>query len=75
LIDTDGDRYELNFSKPDLEDKVCLGTPSRLKPWYKKKGFDEHIINPDDRIYFEYTGREIEFNVLTKEEFSTKCEK
>lgn len=36
LIDAEKKRYELNFSKPDLENKVCLGTPSHLKPWYKK---------------------------------------
>jgi hypothetical protein len=75
LIDTDRYRYELNFSKPDLEDKVCLGTPNRLKPWYRKKGFDDQIIKPDDRIYFEYTGSGIEFYVLTKQEYSTKCKK
>jgi len=75
LIDTDGDRYNLNFSKPDLEDRVCLGTPSRLKPWYRKKGFDERTVNPDDRVYFEYTGQGIEFIILTEQEYRLKYNK
>lgn len=75
LIDTDGDRYELNFSKPDLEKIVCLGTPSRLKPWYQKKGFDAKTVNPNDRVYFEYTGTGIEFYVLTEQEYSSKLNK
>jgi hypothetical protein len=72
LMDTDGDRYELNFSKPDLEDKVCLGTPGRLKPWYRKKGFDDKVINPNDRIYFEYTGQGSEFIILTEQEYNSR---
>lgn len=71
LIDTDGDRYELNFSKPETEDKVCLGTPSRLKPWYRKKGFDDKVINPNVRIYFVYTVREREFIILTEQEYKS----
>lgn len=70
LIDTDRERYELNFSKPETEDKVCLGTPSRLKPWYRKKGFDDKLINPNERIYFVYTGREREFIILTGQEYN-----
>ena len=72
MIDTDGNRYEMNFSKPDLEDKVCLGTPSRLKPWYRKKGFDDKVINPNDRIYFEYTGQGSEFIILTGQEYNSR---
>jgi len=72
LIDTDGDRYELNFSKPDSEDRVCLGTPSKLKPWYRKKGFDDHVISPNDKIYFEYTGNGTEFIVLTEQEYKSR---
>ena len=72
MIDTDGNRYEMNFSKPDLEDKVCLGTPSRLKPWYRKKGFDDKVINPNDRIYFEYTGQGSEFIILTEQEYNSR---
>lgn len=75
LIDTDGGRYNLNFSKPDNEDWVCLGTPSRLKPWYRKKGFDERTVNPDDRVYFEYTGQGIEFIILTEQEYRLKYNK
>lgn len=70
LIDTDRERYELNFSKPETEDKVCLGTPSRLKPWYRKKRFDDKVINPNERIYFVYTGREREFIILTGQEYN-----
>lgn len=69
LIDTDKDRYELKFSNPETEDGVCLGTPSRLKPWYRKQGFDNEVINPNERIYFVYTGREREFIVLTTQEY------
>jgi len=70
LIDTDRDCYELNFSKPETEDKVCLGSPSRLKPWYRKKGFDDKVVNPKERIYFMCTGREGEFIILTEKEYN-----
>ncbi len=72
LIDTDGYRYEMNFSKPDLGDKVCLGTPSRLKPWYRQKGFDDQVIRPNDRAYFEYTGHGTEFIMLTELEYRSR---
>lgn len=72
LIDADGYRYELKFSKPDSEEKICLGTPKRLKPWYEKKGFDAQSVNLNDRIYFIYTGVGIEFYILTEREFATK---
>lgn len=72
LIDTDGVRYELSFSKPETEDKVCLGTPSRLKPWYRKKGFDDKVISPNERIYFVCTGREKEFIILTEQEYNSR---
>jgi hypothetical protein len=75
LIDTDGERYRLNFSKPDLKDRICLGTPSRLKPWYRKKGFDDAVIKPKDRIYFEYTGENTEFIVLTEQEHNARQKK
>ena len=72
LIDAEGDRYELNFSKPDSEEKICLGTPSRLKPWYEKKGFNAQAVNPSDKIYFIYTGIGIEFHILTAQEYASK---
>lgn len=62
----------MNFSKPDLETKVCLGTPSRLKPWYRRKGFNDNFINPNDRIYFEYTGKGNEFIILTEQEYKSR---
>lgn len=73
LIDTDGERYELRFSNPDSEVKICLGMPSRLKPWYEKKGFDDQTVNPNDRIYFIYTGIGIEFYILTEYEYALKA--
>ncbi len=71
LVDTDGKDYELNFSKPDLENKVCLGTPGRLKPWYKKKGFNDTRVNPDEIVYFVYTGNGREFLILTEAEYKS----
>jgi hypothetical protein len=71
LIDTAGDRYELNFSKPETEDSVCLGTPSRLKPWYRKKGFNERFVGSNEKVYFEYTGDRNEFIILTEQEYRT----
>lgn len=72
LIDSDGTQYKLNFSEPENDDSVCLGTPSRLKPWYQKKGFDYRSVNPDDKIYFEYTGQGVEFYVFTADEYLSK---
>jgi hypothetical protein len=71
LVDTDGDMYQLNFSKPESQRKVCLGTPSRLKPWYQKKGFNNEIVNPDTWVYFRYTGQGNEFSILTEEEYKS----
>jgi len=75
LIDTHGQRYELNFSKPDFEKKVCLGTPGTLKPWYEKKVFDALSVNPNDKVYFQYTGTGIAFYILTEQEYSSKLNK
>ncbi len=72
LIDTDGDRYELNFSKPETEGKVCLGTPSKLKPWYRKKGFNDRFIDPSDKVFFEYTGNRNEFFIMTEQEYMSR---
>lgn len=72
LLDTEGNRYEMNFSKPDLDTKVCLGTPSRLKPWYRKKGFDDKVVNPNDKVYFEYTGHGVEFIIFTEHEYRSR---
>jgi hypothetical protein len=71
LIDAEKKRYELNFSKPESENRVCLGTPGRLKPWYKKKGFDDTSVKPDGRLFFVYTGRGREFLVLTEAEYTS----
>ncbi len=69
LIDTDGNRYELNFSKPEAEHKVCLGTPSKLKPWYQVKGFDYRIVDRNDCwVFFEYSGEVNEFFIFTERE-------
>jgi len=71
LIDAENNRYELNVTKPDEEKTVCLGTPSHLKPWYKKKGFDDTCVKPDEKVYFVYTGSGKEFLVLTEAEYTS----
>lgn len=71
LIDAEKKKYELNFSKPDFENWVCLGTPGRLKPWYKKKGFNDTRVNPDEIVYFVYTGNGREFLILTEAEYKS----
>jgi len=81
LIDTSGNRYNLKFSNPKDDDKICLGTPGNLKPWYQKKGFsdsDVKTISKDgyrDKIYFEYTGHEFEFLIFTEDEYRSKKDK
>jgi hypothetical protein len=72
LKDTDNSRYELNFSKPESDDKVCLGTPGRLKPWYQKKGFAFKTVHSDEIVYFEYSGNSNEFLIFTKDEYNKK---
>jgi hypothetical protein len=72
LMDTDRNQYKLNFSKPEMKDKVCLGTPSRLKPWYRLKGFNDTYVNHNDFIYFEYTGIGIEFFIFTQDEYHSR---
>lgn len=72
LIDAENNRYELNITKPDVEKIVCLGTPSRLKQWYKMKGFDDKRIKYNEKIlYFIYTGRAKEFLILTEAEYKS----
>jgi hypothetical protein len=75
LIDTDGVRYDLNVTEPHSDDKVCLGTPGRLKPWYQKKGFPFKSVNPDEIVYFEYTGNSNEFLIFTEEEYDRRSDK
>jgi hypothetical protein len=65
----DGLRFELNFSKPESDERVCLGTPGRLKQWYHNKGFDSKMVNPDDEVFFEYTGISNEFLIFTPDEY------
>ena len=72
LIDTNQTRYELNFSKPENSFIVCLGTVSRLKPWYQKKGFEFDKVIPGKEVYFEYTGYTNEFLLFTAEEYRRK---
>lgn len=68
LIDTAGNRYDINVTKPDNEYTVCLGTPGRLKAWHQRKGFDEDRVAPDTCVFFQYTGVENEFLILTQNE-------
>jgi len=78
LIDTSDNRYILNFSKPEDNDKICLGTPKKLKPWYQKKRFSDNdvkTIRKDgcrDKIYFEYSGHDFEFFIFTEDEYRAK---
>jgi hypothetical protein len=75
LVDTDGVRYDLNVTEPHSDDKVCIGTPGRLKPWYQKKGFLFKRVNPDEIVYFEYMGRSNEFLIFTEEEYDRRFDK
>lgn len=78
LVDLTGGYYKCRFSKPDKATHVCLGTPEKLKPWYRRKGFsDQHINSPErdgsrDKVYFEYSGKDIEFYIYTEKEFNAK---
>jgi len=72
VIDTDGIRYELNVTKPDNEYRVCIGTPGRLKSWYKKKGFKEETLGSKRILYFVYTGHGYDFLILTEEEYKDR---
>ena len=75
LIDTSGNRYNLWFSNPEDDHKICLGTPENLESWYQRKGFsdsDVKKIRKDgyrDRIYFEYTGSNFDFSIFTEDEY------
>ena len=78
LIDTEGDHYDLRFTEPELDEKLCLGKPSKLKAWYQKKGFSDSIVETieingyRDKIYFEYTGHKEDFNIYTEKEFKIR---
>lgn len=72
LIDVDNRSHYLNVSKPDLNNWVCLGTPSRLKPWYEKEGFSKETVGLDRFVYFVYSGHGNEFLILTEEEYKGK---
>lgn len=72
LVDSAGARYTLNITKPETDHSVCIGTPSKLKPWYFKKGFNHGSINTNDKIYFVYTGQGLEFYIFTADEYLSK---
>jgi hypothetical protein len=70
IIDSDGDRYRSIFTEPEENGHVCLGKPSRLERWHRKY----YPLNTvfQDKIYFEYTGTDIEFLIFTSAEWGTK---
>ena len=77
LIDTSGGEYRCKFSKPEDENKVCLGTPGELKRWYQKKGFTDEIMTIEksgcrDKIYFEYSGEGLKYFLFTEEEHTSR---
>jgi hypothetical protein len=78
IIDTDKKHYNLRFTKPEDNEKICLGTPSKLKPWYQKKGFSNSLVKTmeengyRDKIYFEYTGNDEDFYIYTEKEFKKR---
>jgi hypothetical protein len=72
LIDTDGDCYEPRFSKPESSDTVCLGTPSKLKPWYRKMGYSEKTVTSGESVFFEYDGNVGDFFIFTEREWKNR---
>ena len=78
LFDTKGNQYECRFGKPDNDKRLILGTPGKLKIWYQRKGYsDDHVPairrnGHKDKVFFEYTGDNNKFIILTEEEFRLK---
>jgi len=71
LVDSNCKVYQSRFTKPEVVDKVCLGLPANLKPWYKKH-YPEDRIGSDRDVYFEYTGCDYVFWIYSSQEWKAK---
>lgn len=67
LIDTEGDRYYSEFTKPEESGHVCLGKPKNLEKWYRKHYPASEV--KQEEIYLEYTGHDVEFLILTSKQW------
>jgi hypothetical protein len=71
-------KYGCNFTKPDNNKYVCLGTPKNLKPWYLKERYSKVHVNQlringyRNKVYFEYAGEDNKFLIYTEKEFKAK---
>lgn len=66
VIDTNSNRYRLKFTKSRKRQKVCLGQPGILKPWYVKH-YPSDAVRADN-VYFQYTGHIDEYRIYSSEE-------
>ena len=78
LIDTSGDRYRLNFRKPETADRVCLGPANSLDTWYQQQRISDGDVGTiargrhRNKVYFVYTGNYSEFYIFTEDEFEKR---
>ena len=70
IIDIDGDKYQLRFTKSRNRVKVCLGQPGILKKWYTKHYPGNVVAN--DNVYFVFNGRDHEYLIYTSEEWAKR---
>lgn len=78
LIGTSDESYSCKFSKPETRDSICLGTPTSLKPWYRRNGYNDLHVNQmrrdghQDHVYFEYIGEGSRFRIYTEKDYTGK---
>jgi len=78
LIGISGESYSCRFSKPETQDRICLGTPASLKPWYRKNGYNDQHVNQvrrdgyQDHVYFEYIGEGSRFYIYPAKDYKGK---
>ena len=70
IIDIDGDKYQLRFTKSRNRVKVCLGQPGILKNWYTKHYSGNVVAN--DNVYFVFNGCDHEYLIYSSEEWAKR---
>ncbi|MDD5323359.1 MAG: hypothetical protein PHD43_22655 [Methylococcales bacterium] len=73
VIDTDGNKYYLKFTKSRNRKNVCLGQPSILKNWHINH-YPRNVVEADD-VYFAFTGRDHEYKIYTSKEWARESRK
>lgn len=70
LVDSDGDKYQLQFFKSRKAGHLWLGQQKIFKKWYRKNYSPTHV--KENEVYFVYSGYDREFKIYTSNQFGKR---